>query len=150
VVVEVILENAVKLNVYVQKMVFGDADVYFGGMEAMFLPQMMQHSVEEECTKNGGKCADEYYYVTTMSSVETPILEKNVVRDKGHEGSTRQQYCEMDAAKDANLNEADVVLLRLYTAPLFRSLDKALRDKEGLEQRATCIAVMHKSVMELM
>jgi hypothetical protein len=56
---------------------------------------------------------------------------KNVVRDSGHEGPTPQQYCEMDAAKDANLNEADVVVLRLYTARLFRSSDKALRDKEG-------------------
>jgi hypothetical protein len=125
--VEVIPENAVKMNAHVQKMVFGDADVYFGGLEAMFLPQMMQHSVEEECTKNGGECADEYAccYVTTVSSVETPIPGKNVERDKGHEGSTLQQYCEMDAAKDANLNEADVVVLRLYTAHLFRSLEEA-------------------------
>ena len=75
---------------------------------------------------------------------------KNVVRDKVHKGSTLQQYCEMDAAKDANLNEADVVVLRLYTAHLFRSLDKALRDKEGLKEWATCIAVMHESVMKLM
>ena len=78
------------------------------------------------------------------------IPEKNVVRDKGHEGSTLQQYCEMDAAKDADLNEADVVVLRLYTAPLFCSLDKALRDKEGLEEWATCIAVIKKSVVKLM
>jgi hypothetical protein len=87
-----------------------------------------------------------------MSSVETPIPGKNVAREKGHEGSTLQQYCEMDAAKDANLNGADVVVLRFctQTAPLFRSWDKALRDKEGLEQWATCIAVMNKSVIKLM
>jgi hypothetical protein len=113
-------------------------------MEAMFLPQMMQHSVD------GGKCADEYYYVTTVNSVEMPMPGKNVVSNTKHEGSTLQQYCEMGAAKDAHLNEADVVVLRLYPARLFRSLDKALRDKEGLEEWATCIAVMNKSVMKLM
>jgi hypothetical protein len=151
VVVEAIPDNADKMNAPVQKMVFGDADVYFGGLEAIILPQMLQHSVEEECTLNdGGDWAEEYYYVTTMTSVETPIPGKNVVRDKGREGPTLQQYCEMDAAKDANLNEADVVVLRLYTSPLFRSLDKALRDKEGLEEWATCIAVMRKSVIQLL
>jgi hypothetical protein len=125
VVVEAIPDNTDKMNAAVQKMVFGDADVHFGGMEAMFLPQMMQHSTV--LMGDGGECTGEYYYVTAVNSVEMPIPEKNVVRDKGHEGSTFQQYCEMDAAKDADLNEADVVVLRLYTAPLFCSLDKALR-----------------------
>jgi hypothetical protein len=68
---------------------------------------MLQHSIEEECTLNdGGKWAEEYYYVTTMRSVETPIPEKNVVGDQGYGGYTLQQYCEMKAAKDANLNPA--------------------------------------------
>jgi hypothetical protein len=75
---------------------------------------------------------------------------KNVVRDSGHEGPTLQQYCEKDAAKDAYLNEAAVVGLRLTTARLFRSFDKALRDKEGWEELATCIAVMRKSVIQLL
>jgi hypothetical protein len=149
--VEAIPENADKMNAPVQQMVFGDADVYFGGLEAIILPQMLQNSIEEECTLNdGGKWAEEYYYVTTMRSVETPIPEKNVVRDKGHQGFTLEQYCEMDAAKDANLNEADVVVLRLYTGPLFRPWNKALRDKEGLEQWATCIAVLYSAVIKLM
>jgi hypothetical protein len=104
-------------------------------LEAIILPQMLQHSIEEECTLNdGGKWAEEYYYVTTMRSVETPIPENNVVRDKGHQGLTLEQYCGMDAANNANLNEADVVVLRLYTGPLYSPWNKALRDKEGLEQ----------------
>jgi hypothetical protein len=112
---------------------------------------MLQHSIEEECTLNdGGKWAEEYYYVTTMRSVETPIPDKNVVRDQGHGGYTLHQYCEMKAARDANLNEADVVVLRLYTGPLFRPWNKALRDKEGLEQWATCIAVLYSAVIKLM
>jgi hypothetical protein len=120
VVVVAIPDNANKMNAPVQNMVFGDADVYFGGLEAIILPQMLQHSVEEECTLNdGGDWAEEYYYVTTRRSVETPMPEKNVVRDQGHGGFTLQQYCEMKAAKDANLNEADVVVLRLYTPPPF-------------------------------
>jgi hypothetical protein len=107
VMVEAIPENADKMNAPVQHMVFGGADVYFGRLEAIILPQMLQHSIEEECTLNdGGKWADEYYYVTTMRSVETPILEKIVVRDKGHQGFTLEQYCGMDAAKGANLNPA--------------------------------------------
>jgi hypothetical protein len=48
---------------------------------------------------------------------------KNVVRDKGQEWSTLLEYCEMDAGKVCHLNEADVVVLRLYLARLFRSLD---------------------------
>jgi hypothetical protein len=150
VVVEVIPENTDKMNAPVQTMVFG-------GMEATFLRQMAQHSVEEKCTKNdGGKWAanefwtDEYYNTTTVRSVETPIPGKNVVSNTKHEGSTLQQYCAMGAAKDAHLNEADVVVPRLYAARLFRSLDKALRDKEGLEEWATCIAVIKKSVVKLM
>jgi hypothetical protein len=147
VVAEVILESADKLNAPVQIMVFGDTDVYFGEL---------QHTVEE-CTKNdGSNLGDEYYHVAAMRSVEIPMPEKKVVRDQGHEGVTPHQYSEMDAAKDANLNEAGVVVLRLYTGPLFRPWNKkALRDKEGPKEWATCIAVYkhlreNSSVLKLM
>jgi hypothetical protein len=155
VMVEAIPENADKMNAPVQHMVFGDADMYFGGLEAIILPQMLQNSIEEECTLNdGGKWAEGYYYVTTDASVETPIPEKNVVRDQGHGGYTLHQYCEMKAARDANLNEADVVVLRLYTGPLYRPWNNALRsmlkDKTGVIMWATCISVLCSAVIKLM
>jgi hypothetical protein len=61
------------------------------------------------------KYSSERQSILSLESVEMPMPEKKVVRDKGHEGVTPHQDFEMDAAKDANLNEADVVVLRLVT-----------------------------------
>jgi hypothetical protein len=150
------LENADKLNAPAKDMIFGDDDAYSGGLSAMILPHMLQHSIEKECTQNDEeKWAEEYYYVTRQPSVEVVVPEKNnQVRDKGHAGYTLQQYCAMKEVNAANLTEADVVVLRLYTGPFYRPWNNALRfahiDNAGVKQWATCIAVLYSAVLKLM
>jgi hypothetical protein len=55
----------------------------------------------------------------------------------------------MDAAEAAKLNEADVVVLRLYTGQLYLPWNKALRDSGNAEQWATCIAVLCRAAFKL-
>jgi hypothetical protein len=53
----------------------------------------------------------------------------NGMRDQGHEGMVLQDFVEHEHSKTADLNEAEVVALRLYTTSAFRHINNPLRDQ---------------------
>jgi hypothetical protein len=58
----------------------------------------------------------------------------NGIRDKGHAGKTLSDFVEHSFAKEADLDKAEVVALRLYTTPAFVAINEPLRNmEEGVE-----------------
>jgi hypothetical protein len=56
------------------------------------------------------------------------------IRDKGRTGMTLSYFAEHQFAKEADLDEAEVVALRLYTTPAFAAINEPLRNlEEGVE-----------------
>ena len=58
----------------------------------------------------------------------------NGIRDTGHAGMRLSDFAEHPFAKEAELDEAEVVALRLYTTPAFVAFNEPLRNmEEGVE-----------------
>jgi hypothetical protein len=127
-------------------------------------------SIAEECrTNDGGKWLVEYEYIASAEAVSGRWEFKGgarnphadgvrvdcswpAVRDRGHKGMTLQDFETHPAAKAAKLSRAEVAMLRLYTGPMFRPLNGALRGQGG--QRAlrdwwSCITVLICAVFKM-
>jgi hypothetical protein len=58
----------------------------------------------------------------------------NGLRDKGHEGMVLQDLVQHGHAVTAELTEAEVVALRLYTTSAFQQINNPLRDQERISR----------------
>ena len=121
-------------------------------------PKVLRSIQEECCSNDGGIWRLEYNYVAkhkatqgrwkfapdgTHMAEEKPDWPKT--RDLGHTGRTLDWFCGKPEAVRANLTRAEVAMLRLYTGPMFRALNGALRGLGGGEALSnwwTCIAVL--------
>ena len=113
-------------------------------------------SIEEECTTNeNGKYKNDYVYVAYLPASEAILdpTQPHRVRDKGHNGKTLQDFTNHLMAREANLTEAEVCVLRLYTGQFFEPWNYALRyyDKDPtlFESWQTCISVLFSAVLKL-
>ncbi len=71
-----------------------------------------------------------YILYEPASELEYP----NGIRDKGRAGKTFSYFAGHRCAKEADLDEAEVVALRLYTTPAFKAFNEPLRNmEEGVE-----------------
>ena len=133
-------------------------------------------SIAQECRSNEeGAWWAEYVYVVQQSSdvdsfggkwqfrlsngdPDVPVKERcdnkatsEAVRDEGHGGMVLADFHTMAEAKAAKLSLAEVAMLRLYTGPLFRPLNGALRSGDVLKIQPwwTCISVLVCAVYKL-
>jgi hypothetical protein len=78
----------------------------------------------------------------------------NMIRDKGHEGWTLEDYARLPRVRAAGLTMAEVAMLRIYPTA-GRMLNTFLRQQEtdgtlqGLEQWATSISVLTSAIIKL-
>jgi hypothetical protein len=127
-------------------------------------------TIRAECTTNdAGVWKAEFEYVASQQafvgtwqfrdagdprSVREPCTNyatKDSVRDQGHKGKALDDFLASDEAQRAKLTRAEVALLRMYTGPMFRPLNNALRSqKESVIQPWwTCITVLVCAVFKL-
>jgi hypothetical protein len=136
-------------------------------------------SIATEClTNDGGKWRLEYEYVTSApakegcwkfkdclkdkdiqaSSEDSKTADDWLRRDLGRNGRTLEYFATHGAAIHAKLSLAEVTMLRLYTGPMFKPLNDALRycvstdgkavtadtlaAQQTLEDWWTCISVL--------
>ncbi len=58
----------------------------------------------------------------------------NGMRDEGHEGMLLQDFVQHEHARVAELEEAEVVALRLYTTSAFQQINGPLRDQDRIDR----------------
>jgi hypothetical protein len=135
-------------------------------------PEALRSIAAECCSNDGGKWCAEYKYVAACSALEgtwefaagisNPGAEGArkhcdwpAVRDLGHGGKALAWFADLPAAKKSKLTLPEVAMLRLYTGPMFRPLNAALRGvgKPGgldeLRKWWTCVAVLTCAVFKL-
>ncbi len=85
-------------------------------------------AIEEEVRALGDTDVSEqlHYILHLPASLQSC---PNGMRDQGHEGMVLQDFVEHEHSKTADLNEAEVVALRLYTTSAFRHINNPLRDQ---------------------
>ena len=115
----------------------------------------LYRSMEEECTTNeDGKWKDEFDYIVNQPAFEQPDpFYSHRIRDKGHAGMTLKDFLDDAMAIAANLNQAEVVALRLYTGPIYVPWNTALRlydDKPHLLlEWQTSLSILYSAVFKL-
>jgi hypothetical protein len=84
-------------------------------------------AIEEEVSALGDRnVCEQLNYILGQPASEKLFL--NGLRDKGHAGMMLCNFVEHEHAKTAELQEAEVVALRLYTTSAFQEINKPLRD----------------------
>jgi hypothetical protein len=90
-------------------------------------------AIEEEVQELGNeRLFEELDYI-----LRHPAREKwfpNGVRDKGRAGMRLHDFMQHEHAKIAELKEAEVVALRLYTSPVFEAINAPLRDHDRINR----------------
>lgn len=134
--------------------VFGDEAHYVEGLTTKI--KELTRSMEEECTTNdSGKWKEAYNYVVYEKAVEISAdpMRPNRVRDKGNGGMTLSDFCNHQTSVNANLTQAEVAALRLYTGPLYEPWNRALRfyskNPDLLKSWSTCITVLYNAILNL-
>jgi hypothetical protein len=98
-------------------------------------------AVKEEVEKLKTNQKYSHYYPVVSKYLKYVLYEPaseeaypNGIRDKGRAGKTLSYFAEHPFAKEADLDEAEVVALRLYTTPAFVAFNEPLRNlEEGVE-----------------
>jgi len=152
-----------KLVTEAKHFVFGSAKEFLGGLVGLTGGAMLRRSIEEECRENeGGRWWAEFEYVAYMSAEENPphlpstqkFLHKKsctgheIIRDQGHRGWSLATFCQAEEATRAQLSEAEVAALRLYSGPLYEALNGALREQRVADW-ATTISCCYSGTLKL-
>ena len=134
--------------------VFGDPTDFMDGLTKKI--KCCFRSMQEECTNNeSGKYLKDYKYVVYEKAREFVVNEKlsHRIRDEGHAGMTLHDFVKHPVAVEANLTEAEVAALRLYTGPLYTPWNDALRlypvNPQLVENWGTCISVLYSAILKL-
>ena len=143
-----------KFEMPVNYFVFGGAEDYQDGLTKKIIGCF--RSIEEECSINDhGIWKEHYDYVVHQAAFEhiPDPSQPHRVRDQGHTGMTLAKFCKLDNAVKAKLTTAEVAMLRLYTGPMYKALNEALRyydkDPSLVEQWSTCLSVLSEAIVKL-
>ena len=143
-----------KFNCPVEYFVFGDEKAFRDGLLAK--TTSLTRSMEDECTINDdGKWKQHYMYVVYQSASELMIDETQPhrIRDQGHNGMTLNDFCNHFIAKEAELTQAEVASIRMYTGPFYIPWNTALRNADKnpslLHSWQTCISVLYNAILKL-
>ncbi len=116
-------------SVYVPGMGWGECICAWDGLGSVYM-----------CLGWVGECV----YVPEMGWGEC-ATNSHGLRDKGHAGMWLEDFVGHEYAKTAELTEAEVAALRLYTTSAFQKINAPLRDQERLkrgEQHPLPVSVM--------
>ena len=140
---------------------FGDTDAFMNGLPGMLEGGIFRSMQEEARFNEDGKWWEEFRYVAERAAeedVDLPSTEKfkgmtsssghTIVRDRGHENMTLLSFCEHEMAKAAELSQAEVAAIRLYSSPMFEPINRALRNVE-IKDWATTIGCCYSGVLKL-
>jgi len=137
-----------------QYFIFGDEKTFRHGLKNKV--RKLTRSMEEEAvTNDNGKWKDAYKYVVYQPAFEAILdpSQPHRIRDKGNTGKRLDDFVNHLLAKDAELTQAEVAALRMYTGPFYIPWNYALRfsDKDPtlLESWQTCISVLYSAVLKL-
>lgn len=136
-----------------QEMKFNDISAWKNGLPGLMSPP--RRSIREELRTNcGGEYLRDFEYVLgtaeeRVDSIDTGESKTARVRDRGRTGWTVETFMQLPAVRLAKLTQAEMILCRLYTGSLFKPLNAALRTGDGIDDWATCIAVLYEAVMKL-
>ena len=144
-----------KFSCPVEYLVYGTEEDFRDGITKRINPDL-NRSIEEECTTNeNGKYKSDFMYVVHHTACES-ILDPSRphrIRDEGHSGMTLNDFTNHPKAKEANLTPAEVAVCRLYTGPLYKPWNYALRFYDEyphlFESWQTCISVLYGAVLKL-
>jgi len=138
----------------VEYFVYGDDEDYKYGLTKKI--KSLSRSMEDECTLNeNGRYRKDYEYVVYGKAVEVveDVKNPNRVRDLGHGGMSLDDFVNHETAREANLSQAEVAALRMYTGPFYVPWNTALRmyatSPDLLQSWATCISVLYSAVFKL-
>lgn len=88
-------------------------------------------AIEKEVQALGDKnVAEQLDYILWQKATEKKF--PNGIRDKGHAGMCLEDFVKHKHAVAAELQEAEVVALRLYTTSAFEKINKPLRDQDRI------------------
>jgi hypothetical protein len=88
-------------------------------------------AIEEEVEAlQDGAISVQLHYILKERARERKF--PNGVRDKGHAGMRLQDFVDHEYARTAELEEEEVVALRLYTTSAFQQINNPLRDKDRI------------------
>jgi hypothetical protein len=150
-------DGAQKMVAQVRTMVFGDTDLYRIGLSGRFGP--LTRSIQQEFEQNeGGRWLPQLQYVLGPAVQEYPStkgvpkgnegeLKESYTRDLGHDGWTVRNFWEAQPPEllgnppvkwpDRNspggskVREVEILMLRAYTGPVFKSWNYFLRYGPG-------------------
>jgi hypothetical protein len=145
--------------------VFGSREDWLGGLPQK-LGTLIRRSVEVECTTNdGGRWKQLYEYIVKKSASPMHKAEDGndahgepIVFDEGHKGMKLTDFQRLASERNTPLSLVETGVLRMYTTEFFTPWNNALRGLDlnfkpdggkGLEQWATCIAVLFSAVIKL-
>ncbi len=90
-------------------------------------------AIEEEAELLGDdRILKELHYILRQPAREKKF--PNGVRDKGRTGMRFRDFMQHEHAKIAELKEAEVAALRLYTSPVFDAINAPLRDHDRIKK----------------
>ena len=140
---------------------FGKTDEFLHGLAGLARNGLTRSMEEEARTNDSGRWWEEYVYVVERKAVEdvdlastakfagkVSLTGEQIVRDRGHAGMRLQDFHNCLEAREAELTEAEVAAIRLYTGPLYAPLNTALRKLE-IASWATTIACCYSGVLKL-
>ena len=134
---------------------------------AAYMPQGLTRSMEEEFLDNeGGKFWEVFRYVVYEAAREVADhvgtfdavrlgedSDLGMIRDRDRAGWTLRDFAERTRAKEANLTQAEVAVVRLYSsfARVSWTLNKALRTRphDDIQAWATTICVLTSTIIKL-
>jgi hypothetical protein len=91
-------------------------------------------AIEEEVNALGNRdVIQQLGYILWQPAKEKKFA--NGVRDKGHAGMWLSDFVQHEHARTAELEEAEVVALRLYTTSAFQQINSPLRDQERIRSK---------------
>eukprot|EP01036_Dinobryon_divergens_P033385 gene33385-43162_t len=148
------LRELSKFEMPVNYFVFGGAEDYQDGLTKKIIGCF--RSIEEECSNNDhGIWKEHYDYIVHQAAFEhvPDPSQPHRVRDQGHAGMTLAKFCKLENAVKAKLTKAEVAMLRLYTGPMYKALNEALRyydkDPSLVEQWSTSLSVLSEAIVKL-
>ena len=142
----------------VDEMTFGSDKEHKEGLRG--LVSELTRSMQDEARQNErGRWLKEFEYVVdrpAREDVDLPTTKKGkvsssgevIIRDRGHDGLKLDDFCKMPDAVAAKLTRAEVAALRLYTGPLFRPINYALRHRK-IDDWATTISCCYSGILKL-
>mmetsp|Transcript_10399 Transcript_10399/g.15662 ORF Transcript_10399/g.15662 Transcript_10399/m.15662 type:complete len:642 (+) Transcript_10399:176-2101(+) len=128
-------------------------DPVLHGTTTLLTKHGLHQSMEQEFKNSkNDKCWSEYKYVVHELASERKIAVngKEITCDKGHHGMSLKDFANMDRPKEANLSQAEVAALRLYSSlEGYCAINDPLKTGENVAAWSTSISMVTSALLKL-